>query len=190
MVQTMEENQKFIKELINGNEELFKDELGCLKVAPVRILLKKGAQPVQLEARQLPYACKEEAKAAFQKQVKRGVFTPTTLNTTCRSPTVFVQKPNGNGKRVCVDYSRLNGRLEEYEVPMPRIEELFNKLNGKSWFTSIDLADAYSQVMVDEETRSVLAVTTPDGLYLCNRLPNGVKPAPAIFQGTMALKSF
>ncbi|CAH8528184.1 unnamed protein product [Schistosoma rodhaini] len=58
-------------------------------------------------------------------------------------------------------------------------------LNGGKYFAKLDLADAYLQVEVAEESRELLTINTHRGLFQYNRLPFGVKTAPSIFQQLM-----
>ncbi|PIO73854.1 reverse transcriptase [Teladorsagia circumcincta] len=65
------------------------------------------------------------------------------------------------------------------------LNDIFAKLNGGKYFSQLDLAEAYLQMEVDEESRPLLTINTHRGLYRLNRLPFGVKAAPAIFQQQM-----
>uniref|UniRef100_A0A5S6QPV6 Reverse transcriptase domain-containing protein n=1 Tax=Trichuris muris TaxID=70415 RepID=A0A5S6QPV6_TRIMR len=58
-------------------------------------------------------------------------------------------------------------------------------LSGGAWFSKLDLAEAYQQLTLDEETAEVLTLTTPKGLRRMKRLPYGVDVAPGIFQRLM-----
>lgn len=69
--------------------------------------------------------------------------------------------------------------IEQY--PIPRIRNLFHKLKNGKLFSKIDLSDAYLQIEIDEESKNLLVVNTPLGLYQYQRLPFGVASAPAIF---------
>ncbi|PIO76779.1 reverse transcriptase, partial [Teladorsagia circumcincta] len=79
----------------------------------------------------------------------------------------------------------LNGALEQHQHPLPTPDDIFAKLNGGKFFSQLDLAEAYLQMEVDEESRLLLTINTHRGLYRLNRLPFGVKAAPAIFQQQM-----
>ena len=67
---------------------------------------------------------------------------------------------------------------------MPRSEDLFNKLAGGQAFSKLDLSHAYQQIVLSEESRKLVTINTPLGLFQY-RLPFGVSAAPAIFQCTM-----
>ena len=69
--------------------------------------------------------------------------------------------------------------------PLPRMDDLFASLAGGTSFTKLDLAHAYNQLLLDEESRSYVTINTLKGLYRYTQLPFGVAAAPAIFQRTM-----
>ena len=66
--------------------------------------------------------------------------------------------------------------------PLPRIEELFASLARGKKFSKLDLAHAYQQVPLDEQSKKLVIINTPKGLFRYNRLPFGISSAPAIFQ--------
>ncbi len=68
------------------------------------------------------------------------------------------------------------------QFPIPRPEDLFQKLSGGVSFFEIDLRDAYLQILLDEQAKMILVINTPLGLFRFNRLPFGVNSAAAIFQ--------
>ncbi|KAK6735548.1 hypothetical protein RB195_018639 [Necator americanus] len=88
---------------------------------------------------------------------------------------VAVQKKNGL-IRFCADYSTvLKRRL---------LNRTGTKIEGR-YFSQLDIAKAYLQLEVDDVSKQLLTINTQCGLYRCNRLPFGVKPAPGIFQQCM-----
>ena len=97
--------------------------------------------------------------------------------------------PKANGKiRVCGDYKVTVNRCVEtkvYPLPNPNIEDIFARLAGGSYFTKLDLTQAYQQLLLDDESKQLLVVNTPKGLFQFTHLPYGVSMAPAIFQSVM-----
>ena len=71
------------------------------------------------------------------------------------------------------------------QVPLPKPSDLCATLAGGKWFSKLDLAQAYTQMELDEESRQYVAINTHRGLYRYLRLPFGIASAPAIFQQTM-----
>lgn len=58
-------------------------------------------------------------------------------------------------------------------------------MEGGQSFSKLDLAHAYQQIQLEEETKKLLTINTHKGLYCYHRLPFGVSAAPSIFQRTM-----
>ena len=58
-------------------------------------------------------------------------------------------------------------------------------LHGGKVFTKLDLAHAYQQVELDEESQKMVTITTQRGLYKVKRLLSGVASAPSMFQRIM-----
>ena len=89
-----------------------------------------------------------------------------------------------NGKvRICGDFKvTINPYLCPADYPIPRIEDIFASLSGGEKFSKIDLAQAYNQIELEEESKPYVTVNTPKGLYSYQRLPFGISTAPPIFQ--------
>ena len=101
------------------------------------------------------------------------------------TPLVIVPKSNGK-IRVCGDFKMtINQCIEMKSYPMPTTEDIFARLAGGHVFTKLDLSQAYLQLPVDEDSKDLLVINTPKGLFRYNRLPYGVSVAPAIFQSVM-----
>ena len=95
---------------------------------------------------------------------------------------VPVLKPSGK-IRICGDFkSTINKFLVEVKHPLPRIEELFSKLQGWEVFSKLDFSRGYNQFELDVESRKFVALSTHRSIYLCNRMPFGISPASSIFQ--------
>ena len=160
---------------------VFQDGLGHCTQMKATLRVKPGAQPVFRPKRPVPYAAVPLVDAELQRLEKLGVLSPVTYSAWA-APIVVVKKSNG-AVRICADFSTgLNVALEDHHYPLPVPEDLFTMLNGATCFAKIDLADAYFQIEVEEEVRQLLTINTHRGLYQYNRLPFGVKTAPAIFQ--------
>jgi len=86
---------------------------------------------------------------------------------------------------VCVDYRRLNNVTRTKAYPMPRIDELLDRVGQAKYITTFDLTRGYWQVPVAEELQPKTAFTTPRGLYQFTLMPFGLCGAPATFQWLM-----
>ena len=80
------------------------------------------------------------------------------------SPAIFVDKKDGS-LRMCVDYRQLNDVTIKNKYPLPRIDDLFDQLNGAKVFSKIDLRTGYHQLKIKKEDIPQTAFTTRYGLY-------------------------
>nr|CDJ86255.1 RNA-directed DNA polymerase (reverse transcriptase) and Integrase domain containing protein [Haemonchus contortus] len=163
---------------------VFAPGLGCCTKTKASLKLKPDATPVFRKARPVPYAVQPRISQEIDRLVAGKVLTPVE-HSDWAAPVVVVQKKNGS-IRLCTDFSTgLNDALEQHQHPLPAPDDIFAKLNGGKYFSQLDLAEAYLQIEMDEESRQLLTINTHRGLYRLNRLPFGVKAAPAIFQQQM-----
>ena len=90
--------------------------------------------------------------------------------------------------RFCIDFRRLNLCTEYPFWPLPNIKTMLNRLGQQKpkYFAVVDLTKGYYQAPLDENSRDLTAFITIDGVFRWNRVPMGLKGAPAYFQRVMA----
>ncbi|KAK1648176.1 hypothetical protein QYE76_065981 [Lolium multiflorum] len=66
------------------------------------------------------------------------------------TPVIFVDKRDG-GKRMCGDYRNLNNVTIKNKYPLPRIQDLFDQVQGAGVFSKIDLRSGYHQIKIKKE---------------------------------------
>jgi hypothetical protein len=96
----------------------------------------------------------------------------------CGAPVLFVQKKDGS-QRMCVDYRSLNDVTVKNKYPLPRIEDLFNRMRGARVFSKIDLRSGYHQMKIRPSDIPKTDFSTRYGLYECIFMSFGLTNAPA-----------
>jgi hypothetical protein len=176
-------SQRKISELSARYPDVFKPGLGCCTKLKVPIHLKADAKPVFFKPRDVPFSRRQAVKEELERLVSEGVLEHLDFSEYA-APIVAVSKPNGK-VRICGDFKMLNKHISVDQHPLPKLDELMEKLTGGERYTKIDLADAYLQLKLDDEARKLCVINTSFGLFRYNRMCFGVASSPAQFQRCM-----
>ena len=114
-----------------------------------------------------------------------------TSHSSCSAPIILVPKGDG-GKHLVIDYRALNKVTRKFTWPMPKVEDIFSKLNRAAYFTTLDLHAGYHHILVDKSSIPKIAFNSPFGKYEYVKVPFGLAQAPAYFKELMTgiLKDF
>jgi len=140
------------------------------------------AQPVSLLPYRLPHAYWDTVKKELQEMLSSGIIESSTSEWS--APIVLVKKKDGS-MRLCVNYRRLIQVSGTDAYPMPRVDDLIDRVGKSTYISTLDLMCGYWQVPVAEADRPKTTFATPFGLYQFNTMPFGLQGAPATFQRLM-----
>ena len=176
--------QASLEEILTDHSNLFKDELGTIKGTSAKLHINPDARPRFFRPRSVPYALWTRVNQALEKLQVEGIIEPVEFSEWA-APIVPVVKWDGT-IRVCGDYKLTVNQAAQVDVyPLPLVDDLFASLAGGKSFTKLDLAHAYQQLLLDDDSRCYVTINTHKGLFRYTRLPFGVASAPAIFQRIM-----
>ena len=124
----------------------------------------------------------KELKKQLEEQLQKGFIRPSS--SPWGAPILFVEKKDST-QRLVTDYRAINEVTIKNKYPLPKINDLFDQLEGASVFSKIDLRSGYFQMKVRELDIPKTAFTTRYGLYEYTVMPFGLTNAPAYFMNMM-----
>ncbi|GJT77788.1 putative reverse transcriptase domain-containing protein [Tanacetum coccineum] len=124
----------------------------------------------------------QELSAQLQELADKGFVRPSSLP--WGAPVLFVKKKDGSF-RMCIDYQELNKLAVKNRYPLPRIDDLFDQLQGSSVYSKIDLRCGYHQLRFREEDIPKTAFRTRYGHYEFQVTPFGLTNASTVFINLM-----
>nr|GEU62392.1 retrotransposon protein, putative, Ty3-gypsy subclass [Tanacetum cinerariifolium] len=128
-----------------------------------------------------PSEMKELAKK-LQELSDKGFIRPRS--SPCGASVLFVKKKD-ESFRMCIDYHELKKLTVKNRYPLPRIDDLFDQLQGLSVYSKIDLRSSYHQLRVHEEDIPKIAFRMRYGHYEFQVMPFGLTNTPAVFMDLM-----
>ncbi|GJS53905.1 putative reverse transcriptase domain-containing protein [Tanacetum coccineum] len=171
--------------VIRDFPEVFPEELPGLpppRQVEFRIDLVPGAAPVARAPYRLAPSEMKELSVQLQELLEKGFIRPSS--SPWGAPVLFVKKKDGSF-RMCIDYRELNKLTIKNRYPLPRIDDLFDQLQGSSVYSKIDLRSGYHQLRIKEEDIPITAFRTRYGHFEFQVMPFGLTNAPAVFMDLM-----
>nr|GFB34643.1 putative reverse transcriptase domain-containing protein [Tanacetum cinerariifolium] len=131
-------------------------------------LIIRGAAPVARVPYRLAPSEIQELSDQLQELIDRGFIRPST--SPWGAPVVFVKKKD-RSFRMCIDYRELNKLTVKNRYPLPRIDDLFDQLQGSSVYSKIDLRSSYHQLRIKDADFPKTAFRTRYGHYEFQVMP-------------------
>ncbi|GJT56968.1 reverse transcriptase domain-containing protein [Tanacetum coccineum] len=147
-----------------------------------QIDLIPGATPVARAPYRLAPSEMQELSDQLQELADRGFIRPST--SPWGAPVLFVKKKD-RSFRICIDYWDFNKLTIKNRYPLPRIDDLFDQLQGSSIYSKIDLRLGYHQLRVRDEDIPKTAFRTRYRHYEFQVMSFGLTNAPAVFMDLM-----
>ncbi|UYV63691.1 hypothetical protein LAZ67_2005321, partial [Cordylochernes scorpioides] len=169
-----------LKKLLEHNRNVFcQHAIDLGKVAIQHKIITKSEQPISLRPYRRPLKEYEEIAEQVKELLEHKLIR--TSDSPWAFPVVMVPKKDGN-KRMCIDYRRLNEITLDYRQPLPHIQDMFDRLHGSRFFSTLDVAWGYWQIEMDPQSIQKTAFVTNDGHYEFLVMPFDLKNAASTFQ--------
>nr|GEY43044.1 putative reverse transcriptase domain-containing protein [Tanacetum cinerariifolium] len=139
-----------------------------------QIDLIPGAAPVARAPYRLAPSEMKELSEQLEELSDKGFIRPKS--SPWGTPVLFFKKRDGSF-RMCIDYRELNKLTVKNRYPLPRIDDLFDQLQGSSVYSKIELRSGYHQLRVREEDFLKTAFRTRYGHYEFQVMPFGLTNA-------------
>lgn len=155
----------------------YKPSAGNTSPVSMKILMKDD-KPVAQGPRRTSYADQEIIDKQISEWLEKGIVRQSISEYS--SPIVLVPKKDGT-KRLCCDYRKLNEKIIRDNFPMVLVDDVLERLQKGSVFTTLDLKDGFFHVPVDPESTKYTSFVTRTGQYEFRYVPFGISNSPAVF---------
>ncbi|KAL0544204.1 hypothetical protein IC582_019317 [Cucumis melo] len=171
--------------VVRDYPDVFPEELPGLpphREVEFAIELEPGTVPISRAPYRMAPVELKELKVQLQELLDKGFIRPSV--SPWGAPVLFVKKKDGS-MRLCIDYRELNKVTVKNKYPLPRIDDLFDQLQGATVFSKIDLRSGYHQLRIKDEDVPKTAFRSRYGHYEFIVMSFGLTNAPAVFMDLM-----
>lgn len=162
------------------------DSLGATTVLSHKIVTT-DENPINSKQYRFPPIHRDEIRKQVDELIQKGLVQAS--ESPYNSPLWIVpKKPDSTGNkrwRLVIDYRQLNEKTIGDAYPLPNITDILDQLGGSKYFSILDLASGFHQIPMDPSSKAKTAFSTPYAHLEFNRMPFGLKNAPATFQRLM-----
>ncbi|WVZ97741.1 LOW QUALITY PROTEIN: hypothetical protein U9M48_043255 [Paspalum notatum var. saurae] len=166
--------------------DVFLDELlGMPRDRDIEFLIEPlpGTAPIAMRQYRMAPVEQDEVKKNIDELLAKGFIRRSS--SPWSFPVLLVEKKDTDVKRMCVDYRALNKVTIKNKYPLPRIDDLFDQLQGACVFSKIDLRSGYHQLKIRPSDIPKTTFTTKYGLYEYIVMSFGLTNASVYFMQLM-----
>ncbi|GBG80095.1 hypothetical protein CBR_g30462 [Chara braunii] len=170
--------------LLDELADIFESPTGVVPDWPIshEIILEAGVVPPKGCIYRMSEEELEVLRAQLDDLLAKGWIRPSS--SPYGAPVLFVRKKNKD-LRLCIDYCKLNVQTVKNAGPLPRIDDLLERLGGTKYFSKLDLKSGYHQISIRSNDRYKSAFKTRYGHFEWVVMPFGLTNAPTTFQAAM-----
>ena len=158
--------------------------IGRFKCNPVHITTRQNGVPIQKPPRKVPIAMCEQFKKELDSMEDQGIiskFDGRDMSPKWLNSFIIVKKPNGS-LRICIDPTDLNKEIVRPVCNSQTMDDVIEKLKGAKYFAVFDTSKGFFHVPLDQESKLLMAMLTPFGIYAYNVLAMGLSNAMDLFE--------
>jgi len=177
---TQSERDKLLK-LLQKFEHLFDGTLGTWKTEPIDLELKDpNVKLYHAKPYPVPFSQEKKLRAELERMCQYGIVRKNN-NSQWPCPMFTIAKPDGS-LRSLADLREVNKVIKRKPFPLPKIQDMLQKLDGFLYATSLDLNIGYYHILLTPRSSSLCTIVLPWGKYEYLCLPMGLCNSPDIFQ--------
>lgn len=128
----------------------------------IQIPVDRSVEPVSQRLRRLPFATLERVEMKLEELLAKDIIEPVSEPSRWVSPMVVVVKDSGD-IRLCIDMRQVNKAVLRETHPLPTVDDIRWKLNGSTYFSRLDIKDAFHQLKLEDDSKPLTTFITHKG---------------------------
>ena len=174
---TTEQRAQIVKMLSKVKFAFQKHELDHGFVKNYEVGIDTGnADPIVMPQYRMEHTKLEAGRKLVREFLIMRIIEPS--KSSWRSPLLLVLKPDGS-YRMTTDLRGLNKVTKKDQFPLPRIDDMLERLRGVKYMAKLDLKNAFFQILLKPDDREKTAFVFDNALYQYRALPQGLVHSPA-----------
>ena len=177
-----------LKDLVKEYSHCFarnRFDLGCASFYEARLNLKRDFTPKWVPSRPISYKIRPHLDEEIENLSKSGQISPCKYS--AWNSCVFMVRKGDGSYRFVVDARSLNKQVLQDHYELPKIKNIFDRLQETKILSSLDFVSSFTQVGLEKCSRTLTAFTYNGKRYMWNRMIQGQTSSSAEFSRCMAL---